>query len=235
MKELKANFKKYLPYLEDIQKRFYFSFIIILGVFLIGVLSSGLIIKNFIKYFNIDNVILTTTSPLQFADVAINIGFFCAIIVALPLFIYNLLSFSYSALNKKELQKLLLGIFISLLLFVFGFIYGFFILFYSFSLLAVINESLGIKNIWDISIFLSQIIMTSSLLGIIFQFPLVLSILIKIELFSLAQLKAKRRLVIIMLFILTALLPPTDGLSLIAMALPLYILYELTIIVNYNK
>jgi Sec-independent protein secretion pathway component TatC len=41
--------------------------------------------------------------------------------------------------------------------------------------------------------------------------------------------------VLLGLFILTAVLPPTDGLSLIAMALPLYLLYELTIIINYNK
>jgi sec-independent protein translocase protein TatC len=142
--------------------------------------------------------------------------------------------FAYSALTKKELRKLLLSIPLSFLLFFFGFFYGFFILFYSFKLLASVNVNLGIQNIWDISLFLSQMAITSALLGLVFQMPLVITLLIRLKIFSIAFLKSKRRLVILLLCILVSLLPPTDGLSLIAMALPLYLLYEATILINLN-
>jgi sec-independent protein translocase protein TatC len=235
MEDLKTQIKKFLPYLEDLQRRFYSSMIVIIAFFVTGVLSSGFVIKQFIKHFNLNNVVLATTSPFQLAEVAVDIGFFFALVAGVPLFIYHLLSFTHSALNRTELRKVLFSIPVSLFLFVAGFVYGFFILFYSFTLLATVNVSIGVQNIWDISLFLSQIIITSTLLGIIFQFPLVISLLLKMGVVTRQQLKQKRRLIILALFILTSLLPPTDGLSLIALALPLYLLYEATILINYKK
>jgi len=235
MEDLKVNIKKFLPYLEDIQKRFYSSTIIVLIVFVIGFLSSGMILKKFISLFAIESVTIATTSPFQFANLAVDIGIFCALFVALPLTMYHLFAFANSALTKKEMRKFLLTIPVSFLLFITGFLYGFFILFYSFTLLASVNQSLGIQNIWDISLFLSQLIITSSLLGVVFQIPIFLTLLIRMKIITSAFLKSKRRLVVLLLFILTSLLPPTDGLSLIAMALPLYLLYELTILINLKK
>jgi sec-independent protein translocase protein TatC len=230
-----GTLQKFLPYLEDIQRRFYSSTIIVLFVFFLGFFSSGFLLKKFILYFHVDNVILATTSPFQFANIAIDIGIFCALLMGLLLFMYHFFVFAYSALTKKELKKLLLSIPLSFLLFFSGFLYGFFILFYSFKLLASVNVSLGIQNIWDISLFLSQMAITSALLGLVFQMPLILTLLIRLKIFSVSFLKSKRRLVILLLCILVSLLPPTDGLSLIAMALPLYFLYELTILINLKK
>jgi sec-independent protein translocase protein TatC len=235
MNSIKESFQKFLPYLEDLQRRFYYSTLITIFVFFVGFLSSGMIVKKLISFFDIDNVIIATTSPFQFANVAIDIGLFCAIIVALPLFIYHFFSFSYSALSKKEFKKIIFSIPISVLLFVIGFVYGCFIMFYSFSLLATVNVSLGIQNVWDISTFLSQMIITSALLGLVFQMPLIISLLIKMNIITTEFLKSKRRIFILFLFGLTALLPPTDGLSLIAMSLPLYLLYELTIFLNIKS
>jgi sec-independent protein translocase protein TatC len=235
MDEIKSSIRKFLPYLEDIQRRIYVSTIIIIFVFFIGFLSSGFILKNLLKYFQIDNVTMATTSPFQYANIAMDIGIFCSLLFAFLLFMYHFFVFSYSALTKKELKKLLLSIPVSVFLFLVGFIYGFFILFYSFGLLASINTNLGIQNIWDISLFLSQTAITSALLGVIFQAPLILTLLIRLEIVSVAFLKTKRRFVVLLTCILVSLLPPTDGLSLIAMALPLYLLYELTILINFNK
>lgn len=232
MKEIESNIQKFLPYLEDIQSRLYYSTIISVVAFFIGFFSSGKILKLFIKYFEIDNVIIATTSPFQFANVAVNIGIFVALLTALILFMYHFFMFASNALTKKELQKLFFSIPISLFLFLIGFAYGFSILFYSFTLLAKVNQSLGIQNIWDISLFMSQIAITSALLGLIFQLPLILSILIKLKVVTVDFLRSKRRVFILLLCILTSLLPPTDGLSLIAMALPLYLLYEVTIFIN---
>lgn len=232
MKDLETNIQKYLPYLEDIQQRFYYSTLISVIAFFVGFFSSGKILKTFIKYFDIESVTIATTSPFQFASVAVNIGIFTALLTALLLFMYHFFMFASNALTKRELKKLLFGIPVSLILFITGFTYGFFLLFYSFTLLAKVNQNLGIQNIWDISLFMSQIAITSALLGLIFQLPLILTALIKLKVVTVEFLKSKRRLVILLICIMTSLLPPTDGLSLIAMALPLYVLYEVTIFIN---
>ncbi len=235
MEEFRTSIKKFLPYLEDLRQRFYSSTLLIIATFLVGFFSSGLIMKQFVQRFDMTNVVLASTSPFQFANVAMDIGIFCALLVALPLSMYHFFSFAYGALTKQEMRKFIFAIPISFFLFVTGFSYGFFILFYSFEVLARVNESLGIQNIWDISLFLSQIFITSSLLGIVFQFPLVVSLLIRMGVVSVNFLKEQRRVVILFLFILVSLLPPTDGLSLIAMALPQYLLFEATILINLKR
>jgi len=69
---------------------------------------------------------------------------------------------------------------------------------------------------------------------VVFEFPLVLTLLIKFGIITSQILKDKRRVAYLILLSLIALLPPTDIISLIAMTLPLALLYEMTILLN-NK
>lgn len=105
-------------------------------------------------------------------------------------------------------------------------------MYYALMILAEINIQVGIKNIWDVGMFLSQIILTSALLGALFQFPLLMTLLVRFGLLNIALLKEKRRISYFIIVVFVTLLPPTDGLSLLAMALPLVFLYEVTIFVN---
>ncbi len=221
--------------MEDLRRKLYISTLIFLGVFLLGFFSSAFIIKHIVAIFDIKDVLIATTSPFQFADVAMDIGFFSAILVTLPIVIFQIFSFASPALTRKEKKWFFLCVPVSVILFAVGFSYGFFILYYSFGILAKINQSLGVQNIWNISSFLSQIFITSSLLGVVFQFPLILTVLIRIGVVNEVFLKQKRRMAYFVVFVLVSLLPPTDGISLIAMALPLVFLYEVTILFNLNK
>lgn len=74
--------------------------------------------------------------------------------------------------------------------------------------------------------------MTSALLGLIFEFPIVLTFFVKIGIITPNFLKSKRRHSYFIMFVVTSLLPPTDGLSLIVMVIPLIIIFEITIMIN---
>jgi sec-independent protein translocase protein TatC len=76
--------------------------------------------------------------------------------------------------------------------------------------------------------------MTASFLGLFFEFPIAVTLLLKMKIIKVKMLKEKRRLAYFLICALTALLPPTDGISLIAISLPLILLYEVTILFN-NK
>ena len=204
-------------------------------IFIGGFFSTPFVIKYFVSTFKITGVVISTTSPFQLTDLAIDLGIFFALIVTMPLVIFQIYSFVFPGLNKKEKKLLLLSIPICLFLFGFGFIFGASMLFYAFKIIATINQSLGIQNIWDIASYVSQIFITSTLLGLLFQFPLILTILIKLNILNLSTLKKKRRLAYFFVFIIVSLLPPTDGLSLIAMSFPLVLLYEITIFVNRKR
>ena len=224
-----------MPYLEDLRYRLYCGVILFIAFFFGGFLSAGIILKKILNFIQIDQVIIATTSPFQFADIAMDIGFFLAIMVSVPYIIYSFYVFIVPALTRSEKIELLKSIPLSIGLFVGGFFYGFSILYYALGLLAQINISLGIANIWNISQFLSQIFITAALLGFVFEFPLFLTLLIKLGIMTPQTLKDKRRVAYFSILCLTALLPPTDGLSLLAMSLPLVLLYEVTILLNNKK
>lgn len=230
--ELKKSIEKFLPVLEDLRRRLYRGVILFAISFLGGFLSSGIILKKFLNFVYIDQVVIATSSPFQFIEVAMDVGFFIAIMISVPYIIYSFYVFIMPALTRKEKRKFLQSIPFSIGLFIAGFLYGFFILNYSLESLAAINIRLGIANFWNISQFLSQMLITSALLGLVFEFPLFLSLLIKLEMITSQTLKNNRRVAYFMLFTLASLLPPTDGLSLIAMSLPLVLLYEVTILLN---
>ncbi|MES3031701.1 MAG: twin-arginine translocase subunit TatC [Patescibacteria group bacterium] len=235
MENFHENIGKFLPFLEDLRDRLYRG-VILFGVsFLGGFLSAGLILKKLLNFVQIDQVIIVTSSPFQFFEVAMDIGFFLAIMVSVPYIIYSFYVFIIPALTRREKIKLLKSIPLSIGLFIAGFFYGFFILFYALETLASVNISLGIANFWNISQFLSQMLITSALLGLIFEFPLLLTLLIKLGIIRLQTLKNSRRIAYFIILCLTSLLPPTDGISLIAMALPLVLLYEVVILLNNKK
>ena len=231
MEELNKNIEKFLPFFEDLRERLYRGVVLFVVFFLGGFLSAGIILKKILKLVHIDQVVIATSSPFQFIDIAMDVGFFLAIMVSVPYIIYSFYAFIMPGLTRSEKIKLFKSIPLSVALFIVGFFYGFFILNNALGLLASINTSLGIANFWNIGQFLSQMLITSALLGLIFEFPILLSLLIKLGITTTQTLKNNRRVAYFLTFCLTSLLPPTDGVSLIAMALPLVLLYEGTIFI----
>lgn len=232
MEEFKSFVSKFTPYLEDIRRRLYYTAFFFALAFVGGFFGTRYILHAILSIFELNNVSIVTTSPFQFADLSIDIGIFFAFLISFPVLIYNIYSFFGPAFNKREKRVMLFLVPCSLILFIFGFFYGFAIMYYALMILAEINIQVGIKNIWDVGMFLSQIILTSALLGALFQFPLMMTLLVRFGLLNIALLKEKRRISYFIIVVFVTLLPPTDGLSLLAMALPLVFLYEVTIFVN---
>lgn len=222
----------FIDYLEEIRERLYLVLILFVGAFAIGFFMSGQIIFYLIKTFDLKGVVIATTSPFQFLDLAINIGIFVALVILVPALVWAGLSFVRPALTKSEWRSALTIIPLSFLLFCLGFAYSVFVMYYALGALATFNSGLGIANVWDVGTFLSQILMTSTFLGLLFEFPVVLSVLIRLEFLSVGTLINNRRLAVATICTVVALLPPTDGLSLLIMVVPVLGLYELTVAVN---
>jgi sec-independent protein translocase protein TatC len=66
--------------------------------------------------------------------------------------------------------------------------------------------------------------------GICFQLPVILTLLAQIDLINVGHLKAGRRYAIVAILALAALLTPPDPISQIGLALPMYLLYEFSIL-----
>lgn len=232
MNTFDAYIAEYGIYLEDLKSRVLFVIKSFIAVFIIGFLMTGFIVKTLIHFLDFENVSIVITSPFQMVDIAMSTGFFVASVLMAPIVVYQIYSFLSPGLLPRERRLFIFLIPVALLLFFVGFAYGFMTLYFGISLIAEVNVKLGVVNYWDIGKFISDIVLTSSLLGIIFQFPIVTTFLIRIGIIDSFFLRNRRRVAYFLIFIFVSLLPPTDGLSLILMASPMIIIYELTILVN---
>ncbi len=236
MEEFKKNIGKFLPFLEELQRRLFTGVILFAVCFVTGFMSAGIILKKLTGLIDYNKeVTLVVSSPFQFIQVAMDLGFFLAILITAPYVVYNFYSFILPALTKSERKILLKLAPVTLGLFICGFFYGLLVLYYALGMLASLNTSLGIANFWNISQFLSEMLVTSVMLGLFFEFPIVLTLLIKFGVITSTTLKDNRRVAYAVLLILAVVLPPTDPVSLLALVAPLWLLYEATIVLNTKK
>ena len=232
MEGLQKYFVQYSGYLDELRRRTFLLVKIFASVFILGFFATGPFVKLFIEHLAIKDVLVVATSPFQLVNLAMSSGFFLASVIITPFFVYHLYAFLSPGLLPKERRLFVSLIPVSLVLFFVGFTYGFATMYFATKSIAELNVTLGVVNYWDISKFVSEIVLTASLLGLIFEFPIVITFLVRVRMLKVQFLRDKRRYAIAIILVLVSLLPPTDGLSLILMALPMWIIYELTILVN---
>lgn len=223
---------KYLPLVLEIRNRLLFLASLFVATSLLGFIFYEKIIRFILSVFRFEGVNIVFTSPFQSMTLAINSSFTLAFTVILPFITFQLLSFLRPALRAKEYRTVVMLLPLSLVLFIGGFTYGIMIMKYTVQLFYQQSQGLGIGNFLDISSFLSLTLLTAILLGLAFQFPLVMTLLLHFKVVKHNFIAKKRLFFHAGALIFAALLPPTDLLSLILMFLPLALLFELTLILN---
>lgn len=230
--ELNDLISKYSPFINEIKKRGIITLIVFVLALITGFVFYESIIRLIINLLRLDGVNIVFTSPFQFLSLAMTSAMLLAIIVVFPLIIFQIMSFLKPALKKREFKIILTFIPLSFLLFVCGFGFGLIIMRYIIEIFYQKSLELNIGNFLDISNLLSQVLITSTLMGLAFQFPILLTILIRFEIISYKFLENYRLWAYIASLIFASLLPPTDLLSLFILCLPLIVLFEVTIIIN---
>ena len=224
---------RYMPYLIEIRKRLLFVCVIFFIAWTVGFLLYQKIIYLVLSLYDLEKVNVTFTSPFQFVNLAIQSGMLIGLSLTFPLLLHQLMTFLKPALHKGEYILLKRLIPLSLVLFIGGFVFGSWIMRLIVALYAKQTLDLEIQNLWDINHFLSQMLFTSLLLGIIFQFPLVITLLVRFGIVKHHVMASQRPVAYAILLVLVVLLPPTDLLSMVLIFLPLAIIYELTL--SFNK
>lgn len=229
MDGLVAYVQKYAVYFEEIRKRVYRLVVVFTISLVIGFFAANAFIKFLIQFLHIQNVVIVATSPFQLINLAFDIAFFLATLVTLPLAVYQIYTFLRSGLLPPERRVFLRLIPAAAGLFLVGFLYGLIVMYYALQFIASVNVELGVANLWNITQFISQIVTTATLLGILFEFPIVLSFLMRVGIMRVEFLQSKRRHAVVVILIVVALLAPVDAVTYVVMCAPLLLMYEATI------
>ena len=166
----------------------------------------------------------------------IKVAFFVAAFLSFPVFAGQIWRFVAPGLFKREKKAFLPFLAATPLLFFLGGVFVYYLLlpvawqfFSSFEQLAGENV-LAITLEPKVNEYLSLVMRLIFAFGLSFELPVVLLILVKVGITTPEGLRKKRRYAIVVAFIAAAILTPPDPLSQLSLALPIILLYEISIL-----
>ncbi len=165
----------------------------------------------------------------------IKVAFFSAIFLGSPVLLMQIYKFIAPGLYKNEKKAILPYLILTPILFLLGGVLVYYLImplaikfFLSFESIGS-NTSLPIQLEAKVNEYLSLIMRLIFAFGISFQLPILLNLLARIGVVNSEYLKKRRRYVIVIIFTLAAILTPPDPITQVGLAIPLLLLYELSI------
>jgi sec-independent protein translocase protein TatC len=160
----------------------------------------------------------------------LKVAFLSGLILAAPVIFYEFWMFVAPGLYKKEKRLMVPIVFLSTLFFVGGSFFGYFIVFpYGFKFfLGFASETIQpLPSMREYLSFASKLLLA---FGLVFELPLVITFLAKLGIVSVSFLKKNRKYALLLFFVGAAILTPPDVVTQVMMALPLMVLYEISIV-----
>jgi sec-independent protein translocase protein TatC len=178
--------------------------------------------------FKIQSRYVTGQFSMQFAA-----AFVIGLIIAFPYVFWEIWRFIKPGLYKTEAKSSRGAVFAVTFLFLSGVSFGYFVLCpMSMLFFATYSISDVIVNEFDITSYVQTIIALVFGSGVLFQLPVVIFFLTRIGLVTPKFLRTYRKHAIIIILILAAVITPPDPLSQTIIAVPLYLLYEISILIS---
>jgi len=165
----------------------------------------------------------------------VKLAFFAAFFFSCPIILIQIWKFIAPGLYKDEKLALLPFLVATPILFILGGMLVYYLImplavdfFISFEK-ASINGSLPIQLEPKVNEYLSLVMRLILAFGLSFQLPVLLTLLAKVGFIDANYLKTRRKYVVIIIFSIAAVLTPPDPITQIGLALPLVLLYEISI------
>ena len=240
MTEVKKSEMNFFDHIKELRQKLMYSIIFFIITFVISFYFSQSIFEFLAKPLTSilpegNGLIYTALQEAFLTNV--KVAFFTAALIAFPFLSIQIWSFVAPGLLKKEKQISLPTLIAIPFLFLLGAAVVYYIIspiawkfFLSFQTAQAdgINISLQAKMNEYLSLMMTFIFA----FGLAFQLPVVLLLLVRFGVLSIQQLVSFRKYAIVLAFIFAAIITPPDPFSQISLALPIIILYEISILIS---
>ena len=229
----KSTDKTFLEHLEDLRKILFRIILCLAVLFPVSMYFASGLIKFLVLSSCPPGLVLNFFSPLEPVWVEIKTAMAVSVFIAFPYIAFEVWRFVAPGLYKHEKNFVLRLVFVSWMLFIVGVLFCF-----RFILPLVMQFSMSmasdyLRPIIGLQSFISLLALLLLGFGLMFQFPIAIFLLVKTGLVRLETFKKQRFVMIIIILFLAAVITPTpDMLTQLIMAVPTYILFELSMLIT---
>ncbi len=229
-----------IEHIEELRKRLFICAIF----FVLALVGSFYVAEPIIKFIqhtgeHEQHLTLNAFNVGDPLTVYLEVTFIVALIITSPIILYQLWAFITPGLHETERKATLKYIPYAFLLFIGGLAFGYFILFPNvMNFMMKLSSDLEIQQTIGINEYFSFLFKLVVPFGLIFQLPVVTLFLARIGLLNPKLMVKFRKYSYFVLFVLAVLLAPPDLISNLLIAIPLFILYEVSIVIariGYKK
>ncbi len=224
----------FLDHLEELRWRLIYAIIgIVVGSIAAWIFIEPLVEVVLLKPARDSGAILQNLRPFGQLFLFVQVSIVVGIVITLPNLFYQLWRFISPALKKTEKKYILSIVIFSTLCFLAGIAFAYFVMLPLALKFAAEFGTEAIKNEFAINEYMSIIISVMLAAGFIFELPMVSFFLTKLGILTPAFMKKYRRHAIVAILVLAAFLTPgADPISQIVLAVPLVLLYEISIFIS---
>lgn len=177
------------------------------------------------------NIKLINTEMAGQFTLMIDSSLMIGLVMGIPYLLYELWRFIKPALHEKERKAASGFVFYASFLFILGVLFGYFVITpVSLNFLAGFTVSQSIENLFSVDSYMSSVATLTLATGLVFELPILVYILANLGILTPKFMKESRRYAIVIILIVAAVVTPTpDMLTMTVVAIPLFLLYELSI------
>ncbi|WP_168119653.1 twin-arginine translocase subunit TatC [Paenibacillus sp. HB172176] len=222
-------------HLTELRKRI----LAVLGCFLVA-MCGGMYLSPHILHFikSSSSTYEVEWNVFAFTDglfIYLRCAFLFAVLLTLPLFLYQVWAFVRPGLTEREAKGTLVYVPASFLLFLLGVSFSYFLVFpMMLAFMVKMNHNVGAAETYGIDRYFSFLFSIVFPLGIAFEMPVIILFLTKLGLLSQEKLKVARKYAYVGLAIVGACISPPDFVSHLSVTVPLLALFEISVLLSWR-
>jgi sec-independent protein translocase protein TatC len=225
-----------LDHLAELRTRIFISAAAVAAGAIVAFVFSNQIMNWLVEYYKDathgDRNALVFTGPIDGFVTRLKVATYCGIVLALPVWLYQLWRFVTPGLNPKEKRYAVPFVASAIVLFAIGATVAFLTLEPALRFLIDVGGSAQ-RPLFTSDKYLTLVSLMVVAFGISFEFPVVLVFLLIAHVLTTRQLRAWRRWAIVLITVFAAVITPSqDPYSLLFMAVPMYLFYEASILIG---
>ncbi|GKV66147.1 MULTISPECIES: twin-arginine translocase subunit TatC [unclassified Sporosarcina] len=222
-----------IEHIDEVRKRL----MVIVVFFIVGVIAGFFFAKPLIHFIQYDTpaqqVVLNAFNVIDPVVIYLKVIVFLAIVIISPVIMYQFWAFISPGLRELERKVTLSYIPFAFLLFIGGISFSYFVLLpYIMKFMINLSDQLNIEQTIGINEYFSFLFSILLPFGFVFQLPIVILFLSRLGVLEPKTLVKVRKYAYFGLFVLAAFITPPDIVSHLFVTVPLFILYEISIVIS---